>query len=81
MGMTRTARDFAYVVIMPKHRKQWEVDRWCVEQFGPRWSAVSNRAGVWCCFWIGTRAEENSGKYEWLFEREADAILFSLRWL
>ena len=79
--MTRTARDFPYRLVMPKHQKQWEVDLWCKEQFGPRWSAVSNRAGVWCCFWIGTRAGEDSGKYEWLFEREADAILFSLRWL
>ena len=79
--MTRTARDFAHVIIMPKFPKQWQATRWCTEQFGPRWSAVSNRDGVWCCFWIGTRAQEHSGKYEWLFEREADAVLFSLRWL
>lgn len=73
----KTSGDFNHVVILPKHKKQWKIDLWCQEQFGPRWSVVSNREGVWCCFWVGTR---DPGCYKWLFRYEKDAMLFLLRW-
>lgn len=76
--MTKNARDFPYVFIVPKKQHQWQADVWCTEKFGKRWSPVDNRTGVWCCFWLGTRDVRG---YEWLFLNEQDAVLFALRWL
>lgn len=55
----------------------YEIDAWCTEKFGPRWSAVDNRTGVWCCFWAGRK---HPGYYRWLFTKEEDLALFVLRW-
>lgn len=60
-------------------KNQWEIDEWCTKHFGKRWSVTDNREGVWCCFWRGFRSP-GPGHYEWLFENEEDAIMFSLRW-
>lgn len=51
---------------------------WCLQQFGPRWEAVGNRSGTWCCFWNGHRSGRG---YTWHFKREEDANWFALRWL
>lgn len=75
--MTKSARDFPYVFVLPKIPNQWEADAWCTEQFGPRWSVVDNRDGVWCCFWRGRSVP---GSYEWLFHNEKDALLFLMKW-
>ena len=75
--MIRTVKDFPYVIVMPKSKKQWEVDAWCNEQFGPRWSAVRNRAGIWCCFWRGVNDPKG---YDWFFKNESDAMMFALKW-
>ncbi len=52
---------------------------WCKEQWGEEWSVVSNRNGIWSCFWAGTRGH-HTGKYRYIFEHEKDAIIFLLRW-
>lgn len=77
MDMTKSSRDFPYILVLSKMKNQWEADAWCTEQFGPRWNIVDNREGVWCCFW---RGRGNPGSYEWLFCNEKDATLFALRW-
>ena len=53
---------------------------WCEEQWGKPWSVVSNRNGIWSCFWAGLRGPQ-TGKYRYIFEHEKDAIIFLLRWL
>lgn len=75
-----TADRFSYVIITPKKSttEHWEATAWCEQQFGPRWSVVDNRSGVWCCFW---RGRGFPGQYEWMFHNEQDAILFTLKWL
>ncbi len=75
--MTRTSDQFPYQFTVPMRSKQWRADAWCTEKFGPRWSAVDNRGGTWCCFWSG---RDNPGHYDWLFRNERDALLFLLRW-
>lgn len=76
--MTKRTLDFLYRILAPKIERQWEATEWCTQQFGTRWSAVDNIEGTWCCFW---RGRENVGMYEWYFQNEKDAMLFSLRWL
>lgn len=71
--------DFVHRILMPKEKNQWQIDQWCMYQFGPRWSVTENRQGRWCCFWRGPRSEDGA-HYEWLFVNEADALLFALRW-
>lgn len=71
--------DFVHRVLMSKAKKQWEMNLWCQEQFGPRWEVTGNRSGRWCVFWRGLR-DEDSSTYEWLFVNEDDAMWFSLRW-
>jgi hypothetical protein len=77
MVVTKTSRDFVHTITLPKMKRQWEVDKWCTEQFGPRWEAVGYREGVWCCFWKGRSIP---GSYEWLFANEQDANWFMLKW-
>ena len=69
-------KDLPYRVVTGKHQ-HWEATEWCKEKFGPRWEAIGNRQGKWCVFW---RGRENFSQYEWNFEHEEDAVLFSLRW-
>lgn len=78
MVITRASKDFPYVFKLPKMYNQWEASSWCEEQFGPRWSVVDNRQGVWCCFW---RGRESPGMYEWYFKNERDALMFMLKWM
>jgi hypothetical protein len=48
---------------------------WCQDQWGPRWAVTKNHHGSWCCFY-----RTKAGQYEWHFETEQQALLFSLRW-
>lgn len=73
----KKSTEFVYKVTLPKFKEQWLVDKWCKEQFGPRWEAVGNRAGTWCCFW---RGRSIPGSYEWLFSDEKQFAWFMLRW-
>lgn len=57
--------------------QHWEATNWCEQQFGPRWSAVSNRSGEWCVFWGGVDSPRN---YHWYFLNEQDVTMFVLRW-
>jgi hypothetical protein len=58
-----------------------QAEAWCFDQWGERWSAISNREGRWCVFYRGTRTQEKHLTYEWLFADEKDATMFALRWL
>lgn len=80
MVITKTSRDFPYKVLTKSKMTLWQT-QWCEQHFGPRWSVTENRSGIWCCFWLGPRANENAGKYEWSFLHEKDAIYFSLVWV
>ena len=58
---------------------------WCHDKFGKRFSIVDRpqkfgRDGTWQCLW---RKEEDMWKsptYEFSFDYEQDALLFTLRW-
>ena len=71
----RTLEDW-HTVITGK-ANHWQATDWCTQQLGRRWSVVDNRAGTWCCFWMG---REQYGSYKWQFENQHDAVLFALRW-
>ena len=75
--MTKSSRDFPHVFVLPKMKSQLEADQWCEQQFGPKWEAIGNRQGVWCCFWKGRGVP---GSYEWMFQNKRDATLFILKW-
>jgi len=60
--------------------------RWCVAQFGNRFSITDTAsdefspgmpAGVWQCVWAGPG---DPHRYEFRFDHETDAVLFALRW-
>lgn len=76
-------RRFPHNVVLPKQneRELWAMRCWCTEYFGPQWGLNKqhwfNRKGVWSVIWCGP---ENSLNYQWMFENEADAVLFMLRW-
>jgi len=67
---------FPYEVIIHKSR-HYEAEAWCREHFGPRWAAIGNLDGRWCCFWTG---RERFGGYRYHFADERDMLLFSLKW-
>jgi hypothetical protein len=69
-------RDFQYQFILPK-KSQWEMSKWCEQQFGRRWEAIGNREGTWCVFWGGKGTPVH---YRWYFKNEQDATIFLLRW-
>jgi hypothetical protein len=57
-----------------KHR---EAETWCRENLGPRWEALGNREGNWCCFWAGPRVKFQG--YNYYFASERDAVIVSLK--
>lgn len=70
-------KDLPYEVIIHKS-KHHEAESWCRERFGPRWEALGNKNGTWCCFWAG---RERFSAYRYHFANDKDMVLFSLRWL
>ena len=65
-----------YVLIdANKHRA---AGNWCQTQFGKRWEAISDPTGAWTMFWAG---REDRDKYIFHFADEADALIFTLKWL
>lgn len=75
-------------VLPEMHRLEFEVQihkdqcanavDWCNDQFGSRWSSISNRSGRWALFWCGNAHHE---WYKFCFAQEQDMTWFSLRWL
>lgn len=55
-----------------------DAEVWCRNNLGPRWEALGNRSGIWCCFWAGTR---DMIHYNFYFLKEEDALIFRLKWL
>lgn len=53
------------------------VINWCEEQWGKRWCPITNRGGLWACFWTG---RHNPMSYRYCFADERDQVLFILRW-
>lgn len=51
---------------------------WCEEQWGERWCPITNRTGLWACFWTG---KYKPMSYRYCFADERDMTLFILRWL
>jgi hypothetical protein len=56
---------------------------WCLETFGKRFAIVDRdtfgQDGVWQCMYRGL-PKSGPPAYEFLFVREADAIMFKLKW-
>jgi len=58
-----------------------DAQRWCRDQWGPRWQSIGNREGTWCVVWAGTRIGDNlPSTYQWWFETEQQRSWFLLRW-
>jgi hypothetical protein len=53
------------------------VRHWCEEQWGERWCPITNREGLWACFWTG---KHKPMSYRYCFADERDLVLFILRW-
>ena len=67
-------------VYVPKHKVR-EAERWCKTELGERWSVISNRQGLWSCFWVGPRSKQHqAGTYQFSFDNEEIAMWFALRW-
>jgi hypothetical protein len=70
-------------IILPKMNGEhlWEMQQWCLAQFGVQWNAISRepeeRSGRWTMLWCGP---DNSKCYRWHFRTEQDVVLFALRW-
>jgi hypothetical protein len=77
MATREKLRHLEYTVRINKS-KHYDAEKWCRENFGERWCVLSNRTGIWCCFWGGFR--EANGNYRYHFANERDAVLFALRW-
>lgn len=74
------ALNLEHRVLMPRDRHHAAAD-WCLRQWGSRWDALSNREGLWCTFWRGTKIGDGDDRiYERWFKNEQDAVLFALRW-
>lgn len=59
------------------HKDQyWDATHWCFDQFGSRWSPVSNSSGAWAVFWCGT---DQRNLYRFSFAQEQDMVWFALR--
>jgi hypothetical protein len=69
-------KELPYTVQIHKS-KHHDAESWCRETLGLRWEVTGNRQGIWCCFWAGRK---NFGSYVYHFERERDALVFSLKW-
>ena len=50
---------------------------WCEEQWGERWNPITNREGLWACFWTGKSMPMS---YRYCFADDRDLFLFLLRW-
>jgi len=57
-----------------------DAQRWCRDQWGPRWQAAGNRQGTWCVFWGGKSVENFPSTYQWWFATEQQRAWFLLRW-
>ena len=73
------ANKLDYVVHIPKDRVRG-ADTWCKNELGERWSVVTNRQGVWACFWEGP-SSPNPGSYRFIFRDEETAMWFALKWM
>jgi hypothetical protein len=71
-------KQLPYEVFIDKQHHIY-ANSWCKERWGPQWSVIDNRDGIWSCFWAGSRGPQ-AGKYRYIFENEQDAMLFILRW-
>lgn len=72
-------KDLPYEVYISKENHR-AAEVWCREKFGPRWSALDNKQGIWCVFWAGTRSK-NPGSYRYYFLNEQDYLMFILKWI
>jgi hypothetical protein len=57
--------------------KHHDVERWCEQNLGPRWSVTGNRQGKWTCFWAG---REDFACYNFYFAGEEDLVWVALKW-
>jgi hypothetical protein len=65
-----------YSVRVHKDRHR-DVEQWCRQRLGERWSVTGNRSGQWACFWAG-RADFPG--YIFYFANEQDMVWAALKW-
>lgn len=55
---------------------------WCRERIGMRWDSIFGKEGVWECRYLGYSLllQKPAYVYEFIFDYEQDALLFSLKW-
>ncbi len=76
-------KNLPYEVLIHKDQARRAM-RWCEEHYGPRWEAIGNRTGIWCCFWAGFPRDKNrvqTSHYRYYFESEEMAMFFTLQWV
>ena len=75
--MMRVRDSLTHRVYVTK-RKDFSYKEWCEEHFGPKFDVLENKDGVWTIVWAGPyRARQD----EFRFKNEADAMMFTLKWL
>lgn len=76
MGLIRIHDDLPHKIQIEKNnRNLYEMEDWCKNNLGPRWEAIGNRQGIWCCFWAGVKQHK---MYDFYFANESDMIWFKL---
>ena len=56
-------------------KANYKAEQWCISSIGPKWGVLTRKTGKWACFWRGPEKQ-----YQWYFENEQDAIMFTLIW-
>jgi hypothetical protein len=75
--LRRGLRKLEHSVFIHK-TKHLDAMQWCNSQIGKRWDIFVNRDGAWTCVWAGQDAYE---LYKFCFAEDADAVLFTLKWM
>ena len=51
---------------------------WCKETIGKSWDCMDHTEGQWACFWAGRNDPQC---YVFHFADEANALIFTLKWV
>ncbi|MCX7594397.1 MAG: hypothetical protein N2235_11650 [Fischerella sp.] len=72
--------DFPYSVAFDADHVRWcldQIDNWCEEKFGSKFSVTENKQGTWCVFWNGRK---RPSQYRYFFINKENALWFALTW-
>ena len=66
------------VYVTMKGPDRYRRQAWCEKHLGPRYDLLENPEGVWALYWAGI---DRMREEEFRFKNEADAIMFTLRFV